>query len=141
MKNRIQQYIFHLFIQPYDGTQGRLANQLIYSQLKNRLVMMTQKPSSMLAKWKYAGVLPLLLMTLLIFSFRAKEKQQNLLSEWKYNSLSTQLPVDFTKTFNEYSEIKSVETGTTREVFACQCHSRAGVPAAGQNPDATQTQS
>src|SRR6187401_2983792 len=81
MKNRFLKYIAQLFIQPYDGTHGRLANQLIYSQLKNRLVMMTQKPSSMLAKWKYSGVLPLLLLALLVFSFRTKERQQNLPSD------------------------------------------------------------
>jgi TonB family protein len=73
MKNRFLKYISCRFIEPYDGLQGRLTNQLIYSQLKNRLVMMTQKPSTTMAKWKYSGVLPLLLMAMLILSFREKE--------------------------------------------------------------------
>ncbi len=37
--------------------------------------MMTQKPSSLLARWKYGGVVPLLLMTLLMFSFRQRGNQ------------------------------------------------------------------
>jgi TonB family protein len=73
MRNSVQKYIHFLFLRKSDGLNNRLVNQLIYSQLKNRLVMMTQKPSGLLAKWKYIGILPLLLMTLLIFSFREKE--------------------------------------------------------------------
>jgi len=68
-----ERYAQFLVSQKYVGLQCQLSNQLIYSQLKNRIVMMTQQPSSMLAKWKYTGVIPVLLMALLIFSFRHKE--------------------------------------------------------------------
>src|SRR4029079_289698 len=76
MKNRFQQYISELFIQPYDGTQGRMTNQLIYSQLKNRLKMMTQRPSSFISRLKYGGVIPLLLLAIIVFSFRDKGQME-----------------------------------------------------------------
>ncbi|HEX5112017.1 MAG TPA: TonB family protein [Saprospiraceae bacterium] len=74
MKNLLQRIVLFLFPKECNGLNNSFANQLIYSQLKNRLVMMTQKPSSVLAKLKFSGVLPILLMALLIFSFRAKDQ-------------------------------------------------------------------
>ncbi len=67
-----ESYAAFLISQKNYGLQNTLSNQLVYSQLKNRLVMMTQKPSSMFAKMKYAGILPILLIALILFSFRGK---------------------------------------------------------------------
>ena len=76
MKNLIRHIVLFLFPAACNGVNNPLANQLIYSQLKNRLIMMTQKPSTVLAKWKYSGVIPILSMAMLIFSFREKELNQ-----------------------------------------------------------------
>jgi len=73
MNNLYNKFGRLLFLNNCDGLHNRLCNQLIYSQLKNRLVMMTQKPSSVVAKWKYSAIIPMLLMAMLIFSFREKE--------------------------------------------------------------------
>ncbi|HJW31315.1 MAG TPA: M56 family metallopeptidase, partial [Saprospiraceae bacterium] len=55
----------------------RLSNALIFSSLKKRLVMMSQQPSSMLAKMKYAGILPILVMALIFFSFRGRNEDNS----------------------------------------------------------------
>lgn len=52
--------------------QMRLANPLIFSQLKKRLLMMNQKPSSGLMRLKYACFVPVLAFALVLFSFREK---------------------------------------------------------------------
>jgi TonB family protein len=80
--NKIIQHII-LFILPKEcnGINNSLSNQLIYSQLKNRLIRMTQKPSSFVAKWKYSGALPLILLAFLVFSFRPKESSSSFLSD------------------------------------------------------------
>ncbi len=72
-----ESYATFLISQKNYGLQNTLSNQLVYSQLKNRLIMMTKKPSSMLSKIKYAGMLPILMIALVLFSFREKsiEKQ------------------------------------------------------------------
>ncbi len=67
-----ENYASFLVAQKNDGLQYRLSNQLIYSQLKNRLIMMTQRPSTITARLKYLGLIPVLLLTLLMFSFREK---------------------------------------------------------------------
>jgi TonB family protein len=52
--------------------QNVLSNQLIYSQLKKRLLMMNKERSGTLARFKYLGVVPILLLALTLFSFRER---------------------------------------------------------------------
>src|SRR5678815_5171650 len=81
MNTRFHHIVLFLFPKECNGVNNPLSNQLIYSQLKNRLIMMTQKPSSWIAKWKYTGVLPLVLIALVVFSFRPKESDTPVLAE------------------------------------------------------------
>lgn len=67
-----EKYAQFLLAQSNYGLQHRLSNQLVYSQLKNRLIMMTQKPSPFLSRIKYLGIIPILVITLIMFSFREK---------------------------------------------------------------------
>ncbi len=55
--------------QQYRQLPNALAHQLIYSQLKNRLQMMTKSPSTITARLKYLGILPVALMTMMLVSF------------------------------------------------------------------------
>lgn len=48
--------------------------------------MMTAKPSSWIAKWKYTGALPLLLIALVVFSFRPKENDTPVLAQQTDNT-------------------------------------------------------
>lgn len=52
--------------------QNILSNQLIYSQLKKRLRMMNQEKSGFAARFKYLGIIPVVLIALVLFSFREK---------------------------------------------------------------------
>ncbi|MDZ4749604.1 MAG: TonB family protein [Saprospiraceae bacterium] len=52
--------------------QNILSNQLIYSQLKKRLVMMNQERSGFAARFKYLGIIPVVLIAMIFFSFREK---------------------------------------------------------------------
>lgn len=61
--------------------------------------MMTQHPSSWIAKWKYSGALPLLLLALLVFSFRSKES-------------STRFPVTTNSTSEISLDANNVPPGT-----------------------------
>lgn len=65
-------YARFLIAQKVYRLQNILSNQLIYSQLKNRLIMMTQKPSTITSGFKYLIVIPILLLSLAIFSFKEK---------------------------------------------------------------------
>jgi len=71
-----ENYASFLIAQKNEGLQQRLSNQLIYSQLKNRLVMMNKQRSFQSAKYKYLAIIPILLMALVIFSFREKSDDQ-----------------------------------------------------------------
>jgi biopolymer transport protein ExbD len=53
--------------------QNILSNQLIYSQLKKRLLMMNQERSGFAARFKYLGIIPVVLVALVLFSFREKQ--------------------------------------------------------------------
>ncbi|MDQ3016032.1 MAG: M56 family metallopeptidase [Bacteroidota bacterium] len=68
-----ESYAHFLISQKQNGLQNLLSHQLVYSQLKNRLIMITQKPSSRISRIKYLGVLPILMIALILFSFRGKE--------------------------------------------------------------------
>ncbi len=52
------------------GLKVQLTNPLIFSQLKKRLRMMNQDPSSAQVKFRYLGFIPLFALTSLLFSFR-----------------------------------------------------------------------
>jgi len=67
-----ESYASFLVAQKGVGLQNHLSNQMFYSQLKNRLTMMTQKPSRFIARFKYLGLIPILLLSLVVFSFREK---------------------------------------------------------------------
>lgn len=67
-----ENYASFLLAQKNEGLQQRLSNQLIYSQLKNRLIMMNKERSFQSAKYKYLAIIPILAFTLVIFSFREK---------------------------------------------------------------------
>lgn len=61
-----------LVTQQQHHLQHLLSHQF-YSQLKKRLRMMNQQPSAATARLKYLGILPLLLLALLAFSFRERQ--------------------------------------------------------------------
>ena len=58
-----------LLKQAQSGLQFSLANHFIYSQLKNRLKMMTRNPSDRRALWKYLMVIPFIALAAMLFSF------------------------------------------------------------------------
>lgn len=61
-----------LLNQQQSHLQNILSNQLMYSQLKKRLSMMNQKRSGAMAGLKYLGFIPVVLIALVLFSFREK---------------------------------------------------------------------
>ncbi len=67
-----ENYASFLVSQKGTGLQNHLSNQMFYSQLKNRLLMMNKKRSFQSAGLKYLGIIPILLLALVIFSFREK---------------------------------------------------------------------
>ncbi len=67
-----ENYAQLLVSQQHSKLQNILSNQLIYSQLKKRLVMMNQERSGAAARYKYLGFIPVLLLALVFFSFREK---------------------------------------------------------------------
>lgn len=67
-----ENYAQLLVSQQHSQLQNILSNQLIYSQLKKRLLMMNKKRSGFTARYKYLGCIPLILMALVFFSFREK---------------------------------------------------------------------
>ncbi|MEP6646510.1 MAG: TonB family protein [Saprospiraceae bacterium] len=91
-----ENYASFLIAQKTNTLQSRLTNQLIYSQLKNRLKMMTQQRSGFFARFKYLGLIPILLVSLVIFSFRERPigKSNSIPSEKTgYNLYKDGLPV------------------------------------------------
>lgn len=62
-----------LLNQAQSGLQLALANHFFYSQLKDRIIMITKKPSHRYARYKYLVVLPLVCLVALLFSFSPKE--------------------------------------------------------------------
>jgi TonB family protein len=64
-----ENYAELLVRQQFRQLPNALSHQLIYSQLKNRLRMMTRKPSGRIARLKYLGVIPALFISLILFSF------------------------------------------------------------------------
>jgi TonB family protein len=74
MNTIIHHIVLFLFPKEYNGVNNPISNQPIFSRLKNRLTIMTQQPSLWPSKWKYSGVLPILMLVLLVVSFRPKEK-------------------------------------------------------------------
>ncbi|MEP6794323.1 MAG: TonB family protein [Saprospiraceae bacterium] len=87
-----ENYASLLLAQKANNLQSRLTNQLIYSQLKNRLMMMTQQRSGFFARFKYLGLIPILLVSLVIFSFREKTKE------------NSDTPVDEHRIYNIYKD-------------------------------------
>ncbi len=67
-----ENYAQLLVSQQHNQLQNILSNQLIYSQLKKRLLMMNKERSGFAARYKYLGIIPLLLIALILFSFREK---------------------------------------------------------------------
>lgn len=67
-----ENYAQLLVSQQHNQLQNILSNQLIYSQLKKRLLMMNKERSGFTARYKYLGFIPVLLIALLFFSFREK---------------------------------------------------------------------
>ena len=67
-----ENYAQLLVSQQHNQLQNILSNQLIYSQLKKRLLMMNKERSGFAARYKYLGFIPVLLIALLFFSFREK---------------------------------------------------------------------
>jgi TonB family protein len=67
-----ENYASFLLSQKGVGLQNHLSNQMFYSQLKNRLIMMNKRRSFQSAGLKYLGILPILLLALVVFSFREK---------------------------------------------------------------------
>lgn len=67
-----ENYAQLLVSQQHNQLQNILSNQLIYSQLKKRLLMMNKERSGFAARYKYLGFIPVLLVALLFFSFREK---------------------------------------------------------------------
>ncbi len=68
-----ENYAQLLVQQQYKQLPNALSHQLIYSQLKNRLRMMTRQPSGITARLKYLGILPVLMITLILLSFKSRE--------------------------------------------------------------------
>lgn len=72
-----------LLSQAQSGLHLALANHFFYSQLKDRIIMMTRKPSHRYARYKYLMVLPIIGLIALLFSFSATENlPDNPLSEF-----------------------------------------------------------
>ena len=67
-----EHYADLLLHQQQGQLQNVLSNQLIFSQLKKRILMMNKQRSGSLARFKYLGVVPILLVALVLFSFREK---------------------------------------------------------------------
>jgi TonB family protein len=67
-----EDYARLLLSQQQGQLQNILSNQLMYSQLKKRLVMMNKERSSVISRYKYLGVVPLILIAIVLFSFREK---------------------------------------------------------------------
>ena len=75
-----EHYADLLLHQQQGQLQNVLSNQLIFSQLKKRILMMNKERSGSLARFKYLGVVPILLVALVLFSFREKTMDEQSLS-------------------------------------------------------------
>ena len=83
-----ENYAQLLVSQQHSQLQNILSNQLIYSQLKKRLLMMNKERSGFAARYKYLGCIPLILMALVFFSFREKPLSgQEFISTFKADTL------------------------------------------------------
>jgi len=87
-----EKYAQLLVSQQHSQLQNILSNQLIYSQLKKRLLMMNKEPSGFAARYKYLGIIPLFLIALILFSFRAKIADGPFLQEEKLFFRTDSLP-------------------------------------------------
>ena len=96
-----EKYAAFLLSQKSYGLQNKLSNQLIYSQLKNRIVMFTRKPSSPLRRMKYLGLIPLLLLVIVIFSFREREVIRSGQGDQHYNQSKYNIYEDGIKVYTE----------------------------------------
>jgi bla regulator protein blaR1 len=68
-----ENYAQLLVSQQSNHLQNILSHQLIYSQLKKRLLMMNKERSGGWARYKYIGIIPILILAMVVFSFREKE--------------------------------------------------------------------
>lgn len=59
------------------GLQLSLANHFIYSQLKNRIDMMLKDRSKKSMIWKYALIIPAVLLLVVLFAYKTPEKSTN----------------------------------------------------------------
>lgn len=69
-----------------------LANHFIYSQLKNRINMMIKIPSKPLSAWKYALIIPILLLLGVVFAYKSDSNLNQPLSSNFSSSLSDTIP-------------------------------------------------
>lgn len=80
-KTHKKQYGLLLLRQSHQGRMRLfLANYFNQSQLKNRIMMMSKKPSEKRSAWKYLAVLPLLLLLVLAFAERSNTAEFSLLN-------------------------------------------------------------
>ncbi|MDX1477469.1 MAG: M56 family metallopeptidase [Saprospiraceae bacterium] len=70
-RERRVDYANLLIAQTHSGLRLALTHQFYQSQLKSRIAMMMKEPSHRLRKWKYLLALPLIAVSVLLFSFRA----------------------------------------------------------------------
>lgn len=63
-------YAETLISQAHSGLRLALTNQFFQSQLKSRITMMMKEPSQRMNKWKYLLALPVLMLSVALFSFR-----------------------------------------------------------------------
>ncbi len=74
-------YSDFLIQQKTQAFQNNLPSYLQYSTLKNRLIMMAQEKSKVKSKWRYFGILPLLVILMTFVSCRGQNEGQQVVSQ------------------------------------------------------------
>jgi len=127
-----ENYARLLLSQQHHQLQNVLSNQLIYSQLKKRLLMMNKERSGFAARYKYLGIIPVLLVALVLFSFR--EKQSIDISTTGTNSISS-----FQENFGIFQSLvgikSTIQSDTLPEVMMISLRNNQPVAASASDPE------
>ena len=109
-----------LVSQSYSGLQLSLTNQFFQSQLKTRIIMMMKEPSKANQRWKYLFAIPVLMLSIALFSFKGSADDQALatIPAMGQDSIPQQAQEIF-KVVEEMPRFPGCETLVESERFNC----------------------
>jgi len=97
-KNSVSSYTELLLSKSQSGLELALTNQFFHSQIKKRIQMMTTHKTNRSAAWKYALVLPILIVLVFIFSCKESQVTDITTAEPKTETTPKSSPETYTET-------------------------------------------